>query len=438
MDVNGLNRRSAWKSTAYFWLWFIGCAPSSVEPADDAEEPAEEPPVSGFTETCKDEPELGTELPVWDLYVSQERWQALHKDVYADVEVDAHLCIDGKDYPLELELQGASSRKRIKKSFDLKFKRGPLLDVAPFGVRELLPRIMLKAMHPDQSLVREAIAFDLWRKLGRDAPRTAFTNLRINGKYWGLYAIVEPIDKHYLARRPDLYPASDRLFKGKRREGSFADFAPGRNLQAAFENKSDDDENYSDLERLVSLLQQAPLTAEAYDETIDPIFPLSIYYDRMIWIALTQNSDAISQNFFLYNAPRDDHDFWYVLPWDSNLAFGADWTDPYGIVPTSQNLLVDGGQNHFAQRLVRVPGIRERYLARFRHVMEHVLTKQVVLKVVTHYAKLVTHDLSLDQERWARKITPEEAFAAIEAFVEARPDLLLETIERSYEVAELQ
>jgi len=380
------------------------------------------------------------EIPVWDLIVEEDAWDTLHADENADVEVDAEVCIERERYPIELELQGSSTRGLPKKSFNLKFNRDKRLGGSPFGDGEEVDedgigKILMKAMLNDHSLIREAIAFDLFRAMGGEAPRIGFANLRINGDYWGLYVLVEPINEDYLLRHG--YPPKGQLYKATRKHGSFADFQPGRDLSRAFESKElndwdeDEDENEeqsedrADIERLVQVLQEAPLTDEAFAADVDPTFPLDAYFERLIWVSWTQNGDGTAQNFYLYNTPHEGRDYWHQLPWDSNICFGADWADPDAVRPPNAALLFDG-RNYFGRRLVQVPGVRERYIARFHEVLDEVLTPDVVFERFEHYSTLVEHDLAIDQQRWQRNIDPSTAFDALVDFFEERPDALRE------------
>jgi hypothetical protein len=375
-------------------------------------------------------PQSALQLPVWDLFVVDAAWEALHEDVHADVEVDAQLCIGGVLESIELELQGSSGRDRDKKSFKIKFTRDHELAYVGFeDDRDAsIDKVFLKASWGDQSLIREAVAFDLWRQMGHDAPRTGFANLRINGDYWGLYAVVEPVDKDYL-RRND-YPEGGRLYKATRKYGSRADFAPGRNLVRAFEYKGDEDseESRADLERLVETLQETELDDASFEREIDPIFPIDDYLDRMLWVSFTRNGDAVAQNFYLYNAPRDDHDFWYQIPWDSDLCMGSSWRDRDAVVPPHVSLLLEGG-NYFGERLTRVPGIRKRYADRFRLVLEEILTEAVVLDHLERRADRVRNDLAEDQLRWQRNVPPDEAFDVMRNFLVERPPILREALD---------
>jgi spore coat protein H len=371
---------------------------------------------------CPRERTLDLELPTWDLYVSDAAWQALHTDVQADVSVDALLCVHERAYPIDLELQGASTRKLRKKSFDLKFGKQRPLEEPAFGAPEQRARILLKAMANDQSAIREALAFETWRELGHIAPRVGFANLRINGAYWGLYNLLEPINDDFLERHGFL--VGGHLYKAIRTKEGRADFRPGRDLHTCFEDKSDQEtDTWPDLHALVGKLQRTPLRPDAFTRDIGSVFPLAPYIDRMIWIAVSQNSDAVAQNFYLYNAPVDGHDAWTMLPWDSNVAFGAHWSDPYAVLPADAFPLVRDGAI-FGTRLLQVKELRAQFIERFRALLDTQLATEPLLAQATRLFTHVQHDLAADQERWQREVDPEQAFGVIESFLRARPDVL--------------
>lgn len=383
-------------------------------------------------EACAHVEGSDAELPQWDILLQVADWDALHVDVYADVTVDALLCVDGKPFPVTMELQGASTRGQPKKAFDLKLKDSVARADSPFFNDELigegLPRAILKAMYRDATLVRESIAFDLWRMLGHDAPRTDYVNLRINGSDRGLYVLVEPVDETYL----DTYGYGDEgtLYKGVRKHGSRADFAPGRDLYAAFENKTHDThDKWTDLEDLVKRLQTTALTEEAFTENIDAIFSLDAYMDRMLWVSFTQNSDAIAQNFYLHNRTSlVDGAQWELIPWDSNVCLGMVWNRPNQITTADAQPLLDGG-NYFSRRLLKVPALQQRYVARYRAALNEVFTPETLLALERSHSERVAFDLARDQEIWQREIGPERASSELATFVAGRTDAMHDAID---------
>jgi spore coat protein CotH len=63
-----------------------------------------------------------------------------------------------------------------------------------------LKSFVLDNLTQDHSGIRETVVMKLFAKLGIPAPREAHVRLYINNNYIGLYAVVESIDKSFLAR----------------------------------------------------------------------------------------------------------------------------------------------------------------------------------------------------------------------------------------------
>src|SRR5688500_287396 len=59
--------------------------------------------------------------------------------------------------------------------------------------------INLKSMWNDVSQMREALAWKMFGEAGVDAPRHTYTKLCIDGKYFGLYSVIEHVDKTFLS-----------------------------------------------------------------------------------------------------------------------------------------------------------------------------------------------------------------------------------------------
>ncbi|MBK8339554.1 MAG: CotH kinase family protein [Flavobacteriales bacterium] len=64
----------------------------------------------------------------------------------------------------------------------------------------------------DPSFLREKLALDLMNDNGINAPRCTYARVYLNGSYWGLYTLVEAVDKTFLDNRFD--DNEGNLFKG--------------------------------------------------------------------------------------------------------------------------------------------------------------------------------------------------------------------------------
>ena len=108
-----------------------------------------------------------------------------------------------------------------------------------------LARVNLHSMVRDPSALHERLAYDLFRRAGIPAPRAVHAQVTINGRYHGLHALVEAIDRRFVThhwpaaadgnlykeRWPLADDPSDQGRKGKRRHDGILAF--GRALRTA-------------------------------------------------------------------------------------------------------------------------------------------------------------------------------------------------------------
>lgn len=370
-------------------------------------------------------PELTNGLRTFDLDFFPGERQQLTRDPHADIEADAVFIADGEQYEIEVEIHGASARNRPKLSYKLEFDDVPFSGSVFGGRDRSFRRLILKAMYADQSFAREAIAFEVLHLMGHDTPRIDFANLRINGKYEGLYVVFERIDKDYPAAHG--FTGGGLLYKGVRQQGSSADFHPSRELDVSFENKTMELADFEPLEEFVQLIHETPATEEAFMEYVDPVFSIDAYLDRMIWIAITQNSDAIRQNFFLYQEPTFKH--WVLFPWDSDISLSNHWDITLPVrLPEERPLIT--GTNYLADKLLSIEGIKKRYIQRFRHVLDEILTEQVLLDITAAYSDRLSSAVDRDLELWERSSTSEEEFDEIRNFFIIRRVFLKEALDQ--------
>ena len=96
-----------------------------------------------------------------------------------------------------VELRGQSSLRFPKKSYALETRTvgGKNRNVGLLGMPPDDDWI-LYAAYNDKTLVRNVVAYDLSRRLGRYAARTRFVHLTVNGDYRGVYVLMEQLKLH--------------------------------------------------------------------------------------------------------------------------------------------------------------------------------------------------------------------------------------------------
>jgi hypothetical protein len=99
--------------------------------------------------------------------------------------------------PAEIELRGQFSRTLPRKSYALELRdsEGENADAPLLG----LPADddwVLTAAYNDRTLMRNALAYETARSIGRYAARTRFVELRIRGRSHGVYVLTDKLKLH--------------------------------------------------------------------------------------------------------------------------------------------------------------------------------------------------------------------------------------------------
>lgn len=180
----------------------------------------------------------------------------------------------------------------------------------------------------DPAYQRDVIAFDVMRKAGIRAPRTAHAKVYINNRYWGLYAMIEQVDKTFLDN--NFADGSGNLYKNI--GWSTLDYK-GTNPNAYAEEiglrTNEDVADWSGFIEFMQVLNQTPQSN--FKEEIEKIFNVDYYLRVLAVDVMTNNWDSYiehGRNFYLYHEPSSGQFFW--IPWDYNLSMGGDFSNGGG------------------------------------------------------------------------------------------------------------
>ena len=173
----------------------------------------------------------------------------------------------------------------------------------------------------DPAMQRDLLGYGMMREAGIRAPRTAHARVFINDTYWGLYLLLEQVDKTFVDNNfasgdGDLYKNigfSNLEWNGPNQN----DYVESIALRT---NKTTSD--FSDYIEFVDILNNS--TNAEFADSIVKVFNVD-YYLRVLAIdIMTDNWDSYldhGRNFYLYHEPLSDQFFW--IPWDYNLSMGG-------------------------------------------------------------------------------------------------------------------
>lgn len=244
-------------------------------------------------------------------------WDSLVANKPLDQKMVAHVTINGGQFDsCGVQFKGNSSYNAPgnKKPFKIDFNEyvsGQKFDG--------LKTINLNNAMKDPSFMREKIFYDFMRRMGYKAPRATYAKLYLNGQYWGLYTLVEQINKTFLESR--FTNDAGNLFKGDP-QGSLQFFPQDTSYYSKYELKTNEDSNYwGDLVNLIKKINQSP-PQQFYDSLEKVLNTQSVIegWAANIMYANLDSYQGSGHNYYLYHNTATNKFDWIV--WDCNETFG--------------------------------------------------------------------------------------------------------------------
>jgi len=317
------------------------------------------------------------------------------------------------DYKIKIERRGFTSQSFSKKSygFNLYDANMEKLSTSLCGLPEARKWI-LYGPYADKSLIRNALTYTLYRKMGNYAPKHHFVNLVINNNYQGIYMLTEKIntDANHL-NIPKLNINKDNIAKGgyllEIDRSKWQSNYPPKNDTSAIPLKY---EVYSPKIKNLSptIIQKIQTQFNTFEKTIYEnsadkydYFDINSFVDYFIISELTKNIDAYRLSTFLYNkdisAPKPK---FYLGPiWDYNFAYGlTDYNDGYnpeGFVYTSTKY-VPFWWNKLMYDKVFTEKLEERYFA----LRKTVLSNKNIINNIDSLADICKPSGAVNFKKW--------------------------------------
>jgi parallel beta-helix repeat protein len=252
------------------------------------------------------------DLPIYRLITTHENWTELTtRDLFSNVLLDATFVYEGEVfYNVGVRYRGEGSRNSWPRPYRIKFR-----DEHEFEDRE---RINLVS----DELGREAMAYDLFQRVGLPASDTRFVTLYINENRQGDYLDIEQVDNDFLeAHFPD--DDNGNLYRGFDGANlSYRGPAPDSYRPYYLKQNNEDGDDYSDVIALTGALTNSPdETFRAEAETVADVrqwlrwFAVQAVLDNhegALWVG--QGDD-----YFLYHRPSDGR--FILISWDHDGTF---------------------------------------------------------------------------------------------------------------------
>jgi hypothetical protein len=173
----------------------------------------------------------------------------------------------------------------------------------------------------DPSLMRDFLSYDILRTAGVRAPRTSHCKVYFNGEYWGVYSIIEQIDKAFL--KNNFADDDGTLIKNtgwdelKWKGSTITPYLEDYELRT-----NEDVEDWGDFLNFMNVLNNS--TDAEFAAAIQQAFDVDLYLHVMAVDVMTNNWDSYidgERNYYLYHEPSSKQFHW--IPWDYNLSLGG-------------------------------------------------------------------------------------------------------------------
>ena len=285
------------------------------------------------------------------LEIDPQAWQALRRDYLSNQYYAANWSVDGVAVAqVGVRSRGSGSRSEQKPGLKIDFnKYVPSQEY--YGYKSLV----IDNLTQDASMLHERLAFVVFEAMGIASPRNAHARLTVNGEYWGLVGLVEPVSKPFLKGR--LGEDGGTLFDYEwlfPYDFSWLGPAPSGYVPLPFQPQTNEDRpGVADgLVAFIQAINETPLAgyAAAIGSRLD--------VDRFLTHVAVENAlaeadgilgDQGLNNFYLYEYGQGNR--FVFIPWDKDTSFSS------GSWPLHRNL----DQNVLTARLVADPAKLQLY-----------------------------------------------------------------------------
>lgn len=208
------------------------------------------------------------------------------------------------------------SSNEFKKSLKIDFN-----EFVPGQRYDGLRKINLNNGVGDPALQRDFLCFDMIREAGGIAPRVAYAKVYINDEYWGIYVMIEQVDREFLDN--NFADGSGTLFKNIS-WSNLEYFGPDADpYKEIFELKTnEDDDDWARFIEFMDLLNNSGDTE--FEAEIQNYFNVDLYLRTLAIDVMSDNWDSYiehGRNWYMYQDSATNAFQW--IPWDYNLAMGG-------------------------------------------------------------------------------------------------------------------
>ena len=311
-----------------------------------------------------------------------------------------------------LRIQGASSTFMPKKGFRFFFRGDygtPEFNYPVFGSENVqsFQKLVVKPGYDDDmtmdvgTLLRDALALELWKKSGGLKQLSSFIILYLNNQYWGIYNLRESVDDNFIKAHTSLI---DFDLVRLRNEGPDLEYGTLKNWSAMYDMAINSDlslsGNYQKLADVLDMDEFANLMA---------FVQCTVYYSWGWGISMYRDIQAPAK--------------WHLSIWDADRAFNNPSWDGFKALETDHSGLY--WANNITRNLTKNEEFKKIYSARLRTLLQTVFRPDNSIAVLDSLYQIIKPEMEGELHRWAPDNTKwEYNVQAIRDFLMNRPSVI--------------
>ncbi|MFN0275268.1 MAG: CotH kinase family protein [Chitinophagales bacterium] len=251
-------------------------------------------------------------------FYQEDYWQQLLDSRHTETYIKGDLHID------DISVSSVGVRLKGQSSWQIPTnKKSIKIDIDEFLDQEFdgLDKMNLNNGFSDPTFLREKIFYDYCKEIGISAPRANFAVVYINETYFGLYTLVEEVEKKFLDNHFD--DIDGNLYKGDP-EGDLSYYgeAPHEYKKRYTVETNREDHDWTDLIELIKKINLSE--ADKFEQQVAGNLYIPNFLSYWSSLILSSSLDSYigsAHNYFLYNDEKSGK--FYFIPWDCNETFGG-------------------------------------------------------------------------------------------------------------------
>ena len=335
-------------------------------------------------------------------------WKSLRDNFRGNQYYAANISVDGE----VLQQVGIRSRGKGSRSGE---KPGLLIDTNKYVSNQEfhgLKKLVLDNVIQDASFLHEPLSYQVFEAMGIASPAISYTRLTVNDEFWGVYWLVENIDKNFLAAR--FGDKEGNLFKYEYLEDyRFAEKSGDpRTYLSIFQPETHEDN--PDPSGLAEFIHAANTAPEAgFAAAMAPYIDV----DKFLTYIAVENAIAGQDGFLglqginnLYIYQFTGQKKFTLIPWDQDTTFvSASW-------PVDQRI----DSNVLARKLLADPAKKQFYLAQVKAAAALAVNSAFLMPKLEAYYGLIRNAVLADTKKPWTNEQFEQSVGGVRGVIAAR------------------